>query len=153
MPGVTHNTASFENFLLAIEEKNIPVTVPSPGQVFEAGLIHLQILAPVSGPYDQLFPCTADGTRAKFLYLHRRRRNPVRKGNDICGTYPAFGYIESGPPRQRHSYGHPHQEVMDLLSEPARGIHVLRTDTMGNIIMLTDGTEIKLYVNQDMGDM
>lgn len=42
---------------------------------------------------------------------------------------------------KNNSYGHPHKEILDLLHD--HKIRILRTDEIGDIVMETDGTEIK----------
>ena len=42
-----------------------------------------------------------------------------------------------------NSYGHPHDEVVDLLA--VRGIELLRTDLDGTVTVWTDGEELSLY--------
>ena len=42
-----------------------------------------------------------------------------------------------------NSYGHPHDEVVELLR--GRGIELLRTDLDGTVTVWTDGAEISVY--------
>lgn len=51
-------------------------------------------------------------------------------------TNPEVAVISAG---KNNSYGHPHKEVLDMLSR--YGLRVLRTDEMGNIEVVSDGNE------------
>ena len=46
MPDVTHNTDTFENFLAAIENNNVPVKFPVPGDRLRAGIIDMTVISP-----------------------------------------------------------------------------------------------------------
>ena len=50
MPDVTHNTQTFENFLEAIENNDIDVFSPAPGDRIRAGIIDLTVIAPPARP-------------------------------------------------------------------------------------------------------
>lgn len=50
-------------------------------------------------------------------------------------TTPRDAIISVG---KDNSYGHPHQDVLDVLKN--RGINIYRTDVSGNIVVTTDGT-------------
>lgn len=52
-------------------------------------------------------------------------------------TEPEIAIISAG---HKNRFGHPHQEVLDLLSESR--VRVLRTDEMGEVVISTDGSEV-----------
>jgi len=52
---------------------------------------------------------------------------------------PEIAVISAG---KGNSYGHPHQEVLDILED--YGIKILRTDQNGDIKIISDGKEIKI---------
>lgn len=56
----------------------------------------------------------------------------------IWSLQPKIAVIECG---KDNSYGHPHQEVLDILN--AYDIEILRTDQLGTIILNTDGNTIE----------
>lgn len=54
-------------------------------------------------------------------------------------TSPEYAIISAG---KNNRYGHPHQEVIDILEK--FGVKILRTDLVGSIIMKSDGENILL---------
>ena len=59
----------------------------------------------------------------------------------ITKTAPKIAIISCG---KNNKYGHPHQEVMRVLKK--HGVTPYRTDEMGDIVITSDGKEIK-YIN------
>lgn len=59
----------------------------------------------------------------------------------ITKTSPKIAIISCG---KNNKYGHPHQEVMRVLKK--HGVTPYRTDEMGDIVIISDGKEIK-YIN------
>ena len=59
----------------------------------------------------------------------------------ITKTSPNIAIISCG---KNNKYGHPHQEVMRVLKK--HGVTPYRTDEMGDIVITSDGKEIK-YIN------
>ncbi|MEX2052217.1 MAG: MBL fold metallo-hydrolase [Candidatus Paceibacterota bacterium] len=56
--------------------------------------------------------------------------------NLVKTVLPKYALISSG---KDNSYGHPHQEVLELLD--SFGVEILRTDRLGTIIMKSDGVQ------------
>ena len=54
MPKVTHTTKTFEDVLLAIQNKSLKINSPEPGSVFVLGDAEFTILAPNSKSYKDL---------------------------------------------------------------------------------------------------
>ena len=59
----------------------------------------------------------------------------------ITKTSPKIAIISCG---KNNKYGHPHQEVMRVLKK--HGVTPYRTDEMGDIVITSDGKEIK-FIN------
>lgn len=55
----------------------------------------------------------------------------------LDATMPGVAVISVGA---KNSYGHPHQEVIKILSE--KDIKILRTDQIGDVVVETDGKEL-----------
>lgn len=169
MPDVTHNTESFEKLMDAIEEQNIPLTVATAGEVYTAGPIRLEVLAPSGGGYEDLndyslvmrmpyggtaFMFTGDAghlseremldsdydLRANVLKAGHHGSNTATGESFLTAVAPAAVVISCG---KDNSYGHPHAGTLKKLAD--KGIPVYRTDESGSIIMGTDGNVIRLY--------
>lgn len=67
---------------------------------------------------------------------HHGSRNGLTE-NLLKAVDPKIAVISLG---KNNSYGHPHQEVLDMLSN--QGAKILRTDLMGDIEVVTDGEKI-----------
>lgn len=55
----------------------------------------------------------------------------------IAAVKPEYAVVSAG---KDNSYGHPHQEVLDILTQ--FGVKILRTDEQGTIIFKTDGATL-----------
>lgn len=60
---------------------------------------------------------------------------------------PSIAVISVG---KNNRYGHPHQETLQRLSE--RNIEILRTDLNGTIVIVADGTTLKIFREKDYKD-
>ncbi|MCL2285305.1 MAG: MBL fold metallo-hydrolase [Firmicutes bacterium] len=171
MPYVTHSTNTFLRFLDVIENNNIPVMFPQPGDTIQAGIINFTILGPPSphpGPSGNLnnasvilrlehgqnsFLFTGDAERELEYWLVNNVANlsatVLNVGHHGSRTSSTEAFLDAVNPRAAvislgadNIYGHPHREVMDRLN--ARGIIIYRTDQLGTIRMITDGQRIDL---------
>jgi len=171
MPDVTHTTVTFENFLAVIENNNIDVIIPEPGDRVQAGIIDFTVLAPPNphpGPSTNLnnasivlrlshgqtsFIFTGDGERELENWMVNSgqylRANVLNLGHHGSRTSTTEDFLDAVSPRavvislaEDNRYGHPHQEVLDRLND--RGIRIYRTDQLGTIRMITDGQRINV---------
>ena len=169
MPYVTHTTDTFSRFLDVIDNNNIPVTFPSPGDSIQAGIINFTILGPPTphpGPAGNLnnasiilrlehgqnsFLFTGDAERELEDWLVASGANlaatVLKVGHHGSRTSSTDAFLDAVSPRAavislgaNNTHGHPHREVMDRLN--ARGIIIYRTDQLGTIRMITDGQRI-----------
>lgn len=103
---------------------------------------------------DRKFLLTGDSPKKIEEYLVRLNRSELESdvlkaghhgsrtstgANFLAAVRPAYAVISAG---KGNSYGHPHQEVLDLLV--ARGIRVMRTDESGRVTFRADGTALEL---------
>ena len=171
MPDATHNTVTFENFLAVIENNNIGVTFPSPGDRLQIGIIDLAVIAPPNphpGPANNLnntsIVLRLEHGQNSFLFAgdaeHELENWILSSGANISSTVLKVGhhgsqtstseaFLDAVSPRAavislgaNNTYGHPHREVMNRLN--ARNILIYRTDQLGTIRMITDGQRIDL---------
>ena len=169
MPDVVHTTYTFEHFIAVIENNQIPVHAPTPGESFAAGIINFTVLAPEEGfagsnLNDASIVLRLDHGNTSFLFTGDAEggseRAMLASGQDLSadvikighhgsrtstsdafldGVMPMAAVISVG---SSNRFGHPHSEVLVRLKY--RGIAVYRTDEMGTVVMATDGMRIVL---------
>ena len=166
MPNVAHNSRTFERFLDAIEDNDVPLREPVVGSGFSVGAAEFTVIAPNSATYQNLndysvslrmalgstaFIFTGDAEQqsememlqhyisADVLHVghHGSRTSTVQEFLDMVA--PSIAVISVG---MDNSYGHPHGDVLARLEEA--GIRIYRTDQDGHIIMVTDGADISV---------
>jgi len=173
MPDIEHNTSTFENFLAAIENNNIPVKFPLAGDRIQAGIIDMAVVAPAAGAHSimnnySIVLRLAHG-QTSFLFTgdaeHESERQMTTSGMNISANIlkighhgsrtstseifldtvnPAAAVISLG---ERNPFGHPHADVIQRLQE--RNIPIYRTDELGTIRMLTNGQTIERFVRDN----
>ena len=168
MPNAINNTVAFERMLESIANKGLRIEHPVPGRSIVAGNIELEIVAPNSERYSNLnnhsiitrlgwgetsFLFTGD---AEVLSENEVLENGFNISADVLdvghhgsSTSTSENFLDAVSPELAilslaadNMYGHPHVEVMERLE--ARNITVYRTDTMGTIILRSDGTNISV---------
>ena len=169
MPDKTHTTKAFENLIDAIEEKDIAVTIPKSGDVFNLGDANIQVLAPNNARYtnindysivlrvdfgETVFLFTGDA-EAKSENEQLQNRLPLKAdvlkvghhGSSTSSTpkyldtvSPSYAVISSGA---NNVYGHPNNEILSYLN--AKNVVIYRTDTNGTIVFTSDGEEISVH--------
>lgn len=166
MPDAVHTTQTFENMLDAIEEKEVSVSIPQPGDMFEMGNVRIQVLAPNYDGYDDLnnysivlrieygqtvFLFTGDAEdiseneqlanslclSADVLKVGHHGSNSSTIERYLDAIAPSYAVISCG---KDNSYGHPDSETVSRLTE--RGITLYRTDESGTVTFTSDGNTI-----------
>ncbi len=168
----TPTTASYENMLEALIEKNIPVDEAVPGAVYELGTARLQILAPYEPDADannisvvtrltfgdKAFLFTGDAEtsvekqlisgdyslKADVLKLGHHGSNTSNSTAFLRQVAPDFAVITCG---ENNEYGHPHQEVVDRLTR--QEMTVYRADVDGHIVFTTDGATLSVSTRKE----
>jgi competence protein ComEC len=166
MPDATNNTRAFERLLDAIEERDIPVTIPKEGEDLTMGEVSIQVLAPINERYSNLnnhsivlrvqygaisFLFTGDAEdRSEREQIDSRRSlraDVLKVGHHGSQTSSTLDYLRAVSPRyaiipcgEGNSYGHPHSDLLERLA--AIGATVYRTDINGTVIFTTDGETI-----------
>lgn len=168
----TPTTASYENMLEALIEKNIPVDEADPGAVYELGTARLQILAPYEPDADannisvvtrltfgdKAFLFTGDAEtsvekqlisgdyslKADVLKLGHHGSNTSNSTAFLRQVAPDFAVITCG---ENNEYGHPQQEVIDRLTR--QEMTVYRADVDGHIVFTTDGATLSVSTRKE----
>lgn len=166
MPEKAHTTKMYERLLDAIEEKKLKITLPKPGTSYELGSASFQILAPNRDYGDELnnwsvgirvdygnnsFVLCGDAEKdaekdivANGLSLKADVLKVSHHGSSTSSSQafidkvdPEYAVISCG---KDNDYGHPHKEILDLLKK--KHIKVLRTDQLGTIVAVSNGTDV-----------
>jgi beta-lactamase superfamily II metal-dependent hydrolase len=171
--GHTPTTKTYMNVLLALDEKNIPVTEAKVGESFLLGDAKVEILGPVKDFDDnnnQSVVCKVTFGNKKFLFMGDAETEAetalVESGADLSadvlkvahhgsetGTKatflnrvnPRYALITCG---EGNSYGHPHDGCLLRLRKVGAAIY--RCDVNGTITLLCDGQTIT--VNTEKGE-
>jgi len=171
MPDITHNTNTFERFLDAIENNDIDVIFPTPGQSITAGIINFTVIAPPNphpgprgNPNNASIVLRLEHGQNSFLFTGDAEQEleqwMVNSGINLSSCVlqvPHHGsqtssseiFLDAVNPSDavislglNNSHGHPHQSVINRLN--ARNIRIHRTDQLGTIRMITNGRYIRL---------
>ncbi|MDR2700769.1 MAG: MBL fold metallo-hydrolase [Nitrososphaerota archaeon] len=177
MPDKSHTIKAFENLINAIEEKDIPVNIPHPGDVFTLGNANVQVIAPNSAVYNDLndysivlrvefgntvFLFTGDADtkseneqltngltlKADVLKVGHHGSRTSSIQKYLNAVAPSYAVISCGAD---NTYGHPHKEAMTRLT--GTGAAIYRTDEHGTIIFVTDGETITVTVTHGFGSI
>lgn len=167
MPEITHTTKTFERLITAIKDNNLSITSPNVGDVYSIGGGNFTIVGPNSNSYNNLndysimlrlefgensFMLTGDAEKAAeaeavangeilesdVLKLGHHGSNTSTTNAFLKAVNPSHAVVQVGAD---NNYGHPSPETMSKLE--AKGIDVFRNDIYGNIIAISDGSEIR----------
>ena len=167
-PTKTYDSKVFNDFLYYVDQQRLEVTIPAPGDAFALGQAELEILGPVktyAETNDTSIVVKLDYGTTSFLFTGDME---VEAENDMLDywedrvdwnvdvlkvghhgsttssgyrfvyeTDPEYGIVPVG---MDNSYGHPHDEIVDRYSDA--GIPLFRTDELGTILAVSDGSEI-----------
>ena len=170
-PNTTATTKTFENLVLAVQQKNKKFTVPQVGQEYSLGEARFQILAPNSDEYSSannysivikltygsntfLFTGDAESlseqeildtgfdVNADVLKIGHHGSTTSTSKEFLDKVSPKFAVISVG---ENNSYNLPTKTTMEKLQE--KNIPVYRTCEQGTIECISDGTNITFNVN------
>jgi len=174
MPRVVHTTATYENLLLAIAEKNLRITPARAGLVIEVDPeLEVEFLAPVGEDYRSLndysavlllthgevrFLLTGDAettSESEMLASGRPLQADVLKvahHGSNSSTSPSF--LEAVRPRHAvisvgagNRYNHPSELILQRLAQA--GVRIWRTDQHGTIVATSDGTTVTVKAEKN----
>lgn len=168
-------TGVYTDAIEAIEANNVNVVDPSPGEKYSVGELHLTILGPIKDYGDKNKNSIV--TRLDFGSTSALMTGDADKAeSDLASTYssseldcdvlkvshhgsrygsieaflnavtPEIALISCG---EGNSHGHPTDEALDRLT--ACGAEILRTDLLGDIVIIMDGTEVRLKGDTSSG--
>ncbi|MEG0772576.1 ComEC/Rec2 family competence protein [Clostridium sp.] len=169
-PKQVATTQTYKDFVTAVKNKGLSLTVPKVGEEFKLGEAAVTVLAPISSEYEDSndYSIVVKVTFGSTSFLlsgdaeARSEKELVASGKDLSATLlkvghhgsltstseafldkvnPKFAVISAGT---GNKYGHPAQEIMDRLK--AKGVTVFRTDEQKTIIATSNGKEINFNV-------
>lgn len=176
MPRASANTKTYENLLLAIADKGLRINTAKAGvTVIQNDALSAEFLAPVKASYDNLnnysavlrlqygnnvflFMGDAEDTAEmdilKTSEKGKLKADVLKVGHHGSKTASGFEFVSAVSPKaavievgKDNSYNHPHYETINNLSEI--GSKILRTDINGNIAVVSDKTDIKVYCEKE----
>jgi competence protein ComEC len=159
-------TRYFEKFMNACAEKNLSITDAEVGRVINIGDATAEIIAPNSQKYNNtnnysvgilithgsntfLFTGDAESSAEQEMIDGGKLEhiNVYKAGHHGSSTSSTAAFLEQISPDYAvvmcgdgNSYGHPHQEFLDRISVYTDKIY--RTDSYGNIVFTSDGTNL-----------
>ena len=166
LPEKEHTTKVYEGLLDSIGDKNLKITIPKPGDSYSLGDASFQIIAPLRDYGNNLnnwsvgirlvygknsFVLCGDAEKeaeedmaaggfslkADVLKLSHHGSSTSSSPDFMDRVDPEYGVISCG---KNNDYGHPHKEVLNMLKK--RGVKALRTDQLGTIVAISDGTKV-----------
>ena len=172
LPKVTHTTKTYEDVLKAVQKQGLKVTVPNVGDTYQLGELGITVISPGEDygdePNNWSLGVVAKYKEVSFLMSGDAEVDAeqwmVEHNNDISATVlklshhgsstsssqqfldavnPQYVIISLG---KDNKYGHPHKEVMERLEK--MNVPIYRTDTMGTIVVSTDGENISIQTEK-----
>lgn len=163
--GHTPTTKTYENLLTALADKGMKVTSAKPGLSYTLGEAVLDILGPVRDfdeTNNQSVVCKVTFGARKFLFMgdaEKEAENALMEaGADLSADFIKLGHHGSHSSTQvsfldrvspqyammtcgaGNSYGHPHEETLDLLEK--RQISYFRSDLNGTVVITCNGNDL-----------
>ena len=168
MPKIETTTKTFEDVLDSISNKNLKVTSPSKGEIFNIGDAKCEIMTDSILDKDNLnlssIVIRLEFGNNSFLFMgdaekenEKTRQWPktdvLKVGHHGSNTSTSQEFLEQISPKygiimvgKDNSYGLPKANILDRLNKA--NVELYRTDENGTIVMLSDGNNISLVTVQ-----
>ncbi len=173
MPRVSTNTKTYEKLLEEIASQGLKIKTAKAGVTICEGV---DMIAPVSDEYEDLNDYSAvirivNGNNV-FLFMgdaeteseneimnagYDVRADVIKVGHHGSSTSSGKKFVSSVGAKyavfslgEGNSYNHPHKSVVDRWE--ASGARILRTDKQGDIIFISDGTDINVKCEKQEGE-
>lgn len=174
MPKVTHNTGTYRDLLLTIQQKGLKITTARGGLELEVGSgTRALLLSPLGEDYEGLndFSAVLQVTHGALVFLftgdaearaeakmleagYNLKADVLKAGHHGSNSSTTENFLQAVAPRyaviscgKDNDYGHPHAEVLDRLT--VAGIQVLRTDLEGTLVAVSDGQTLRWEHQRD----
>ena len=172
--GKVHTTKTYERYLTLIDEKDIPFDTPRRGDKIELGDLTFEVLHPDENVEDYSLNDASIVLRLEykdvsFLFTgdaeYEAEMEMVESNKELEADILKVGHHGSSSStneffleevdleiaviqvEEDNRYGHPHDEVIDLLNE--NNIDIYRNDIHGDIVVKTDGHQYWIEIAQE----
>lgn len=172
MPDDVADSQIYETFLTALDAGDIPVTIPEPGDTTVFGDCTITVLAPLSPAEDHnnnsiVLKVVCGET--SFLFTGDMEEDEedelLASGTDLSADVlkvahhgsrytTSTRFLEQVKPEAAviscgagNSYGHPHDGLIQRLEY--KEIPIYRTDLLGTITIVSDGTQLTITTEQE----
>lgn len=167
MPKIQTNTKTFESVLDSVANKNLSITSPKVGDVFEIGNAKCEIMACGTGTTKEKSNLNLSSIVIRMVYgaqsflftgdmeqqTEEARTWPettvLKVGHHGSDTSSSEIFLNQINPKiavisvgQGNSYGHPKQVVIDRLN--SLNANIYRTDLSGTIVIMCDGNKCEV---------
>ncbi len=168
LPKKQNNTKTFEDVLIAINNKGLKISAPKPGTKITLGGARLTILGPINYYDDDnnnnsiviravhgenSFMLTGDAGLQEETDIMEAGENleatVLKVGHHGSNSSTSRFFLEKVEPKYAviscgvdNKYGHPHKETLDYLDNYK--VKVFRTDLEQTIIMKSDGKNLEI---------
>lgn len=170
MPSVTHTTKTFENMIKAVANEGIKVQTIKEGMQFDLGNgAKIDVYSPIYESYEEfndyspIMKLTFGETELIFTgdaeahaeadvvakYPSDLKADVLKFGHHGSSTSSTEEFLQSVSPDYGiiscgvdNKYGHPHKETLNKISK--FNIKSYRTDTQGQITLISDGKNISI---------
>ena len=176
-PDYRHGTKTETNFLTAASGCGANLYEPELGQTYDLGGATVTVLGPVkqyNDPNDMSIIVMVQYGQTRFLFTgdmenvdgaendliaywgeEALKADVLKLGHHGSGTSTSYHFLRAVSPSyavisvgEGNSYGHPHKEALNILGQAQ--IYTYRTDYMGTIVAVSDGTDIAFgWINTD----
>jgi len=174
MPRATHTTRTFENFLLAIQEKGLRITEGKAGVALDIGNeATATFVGAVGASYDDLnnYSAVLRLTYGETSFLFTGDAEVLSEREMMAGNLPleadvlkvghhgsrtstSEAFLKEVEPSvavisvgKDNTYGHPHSEVLARLAR--HGVATFRTDIHGTVVVISDGQTLQVRIERD----
>jgi competence protein ComEC len=172
-PVTEFDTRAFRNFIGAVKDRGVEITIPRPGERFMLGGAEAVILSPLSivpeDPNNSSIVIKITYGATGFIFTgdaeRRAEQEILEAGYDLSATVlkvghhgsntsttypflreimPCIAVISCG---RDNTYGHPHENLLSRLRDA--GAVVYRTDMQGDIIIRSDGQAVTVTTERN----
>jgi len=171
-PVTQYDSRAFNSFIKYLNEQDVPITLPSPGDTFKLGAADVTVIAPLRQAEEinntSIVLKIVYG-KTGFLFTgdceQEEEADILEAGHNISATVlkvahhgsassttqpflqavmPQYAVISCG---RDNPYGHPHEETVSALKDA--NVIVYRTDTQGTITCVSDGKTVSFTTERN----